>query len=184
MITQKLLKKLLKYDAETGVFRWKIGRRGCRKGSVAGCKNSYGYIHIMIDWKNYKAHRLAWLYVNGYFPEHDIDHINGIRDDNRLCNIREVTMQCNMQNCKKRITNSTGIRGVCWHKRARKYMAQITIHGKRKHLGYYRNLGNAALARFTVEQHCEHWHCDARNSTRKAIDRLFPGMLDNYRGKN
>ena len=183
MITQARLKKLIKYDPETGVFRWKVATTNSVKaGDVAGCKNPYGYIQIRIDGKIYRAHRLAWLFVHGYFPEHQIDHANGVRDDNRLCNLREVTQACNMQNCKKQINNSTGMPGVYWNKAAGKYLAQIWIHGKHKYLGYYDDLENAALARFTIEQQCEHWHCDFLNSTRKAIDRKFPGLLKNYLG--
>jgi len=181
MLTQALLKKLLEYDPETGVFTWKVATSNRVKvGDVAGCKNPDGYIVIRIDRKHYQAHRLSWLFVNGYFPEYQIDHINGVRDDNRLCNLRESTNVCNMQNCKMSKNNTTGIPGVSRYKAAGKYQAQIMINGKRKHLGFYRNIVNAALARFTIEQQCPDWHCDAQNSTKQAIDRKFPGLLKNY----
>ena len=82
-LTQERLKELLHYDPETGYFTWKISPNNAVKvGSVAGTSMN-NYIRIIIDHKAYLAHRLAFLYMEGYFPEHEVDHINRIRDDNR-----------------------------------------------------------------------------------------------------
>jgi len=78
MITQAGLKELLNYNPETGDFAWVKSKK------PAGGISSYGYRRIIIDGKEHKAHRLAWLYTHGVFPEDQIDHINGVRHDNRI----------------------------------------------------------------------------------------------------
>src|SRR5215468_6803827 len=78
----------------------------------AGCRKTDGYVHIGVDGRTYSAHRLAWFYVYGVWPEHDIDHMNGVRGDNRLVNLREAT---HIQNCRNSRTcrpNKNGFRGV------------------------------------------------------------------------
>jgi HNH endonuclease len=92
IITRTRLKEFLHYDPETGVFTWLV--KPCRNilaGSIAGNVMNEGYVMVKIDRKNYKAHRLAWLYVHGTFPPDQLDHINRGRADNRLCNLRLST---------------------------------------------------------------------------------------------
>ena len=139
MITQQRLKELLSYDPETGLFINLTQRRPQAKiGSVAGCKNNNGYIRIMIDGKSYLAHRLSWLYSYGDFPEKELDHINEIKDDNRINNLRLATHKENGQNVSSPgINNNSGFRGVCWHKRDKKWRAQIKLNGKIKYLGSF-----------------------------------------------
>ena len=84
-LTTDRLKELLHYDQDTGVFTWNVRRSGkTPAGSVAGSYDAYGYIQIRISPFRYKAHRLAWFYVNSEWPKFCIDHINGVRDDNRI----------------------------------------------------------------------------------------------------
>ena len=100
MLTQQQLKEHLSYDYATGVFinlRNKPGRGG-GIGSVAGNSNVNGYVYIKVMGKRYMAHRLAWLYHYGEWPVNEIDHINNIKDDNRICNLRDVTHSENQQN--------------------------------------------------------------------------------------
>lgn len=138
-LTQQRLKELLSYDPETGLFINLTQRRPQAKiGSVAGCKHYSGYIHIKIDNKKYMAHRLAWLYVYGEMPKKELDHINEIKDDNRIVNLRLATHKENGQNVSSpRIDNNSGFRGVSWDKKAKKWCAQIGINGKYKNLGYF-----------------------------------------------
>lgn len=89
-LTQKRLKKLLYYNPDTGIFTWKINSRRSLKDAPAGNLHPSGYIRIGIDSKEYRAHRLAFLYMEGYIPENDVDHINRVRDDNRWKNLREL----------------------------------------------------------------------------------------------
>jgi hypothetical protein len=97
MLTQARLKELMTYDADTGVFTRirSVNRAGRR---VSDKLNRHGYLHFCIDYKMYLQHRVAWLYVYGEFPEGHLDHINRIKTDNRICNLRVVTAFENSQN--------------------------------------------------------------------------------------
>lgn len=137
MITQEELKSKLNYDSGTGIFTWIESRGTAKKGSVAGYY-CYGYIRIGIDGVTCSAHRLAWLYEHGYYPVNDIDHIDGDKSNNSLCNLRQATRKQNMQNKRTaRSDNKTGLLGVSLHKRTGKYQAQIMIGSKYTALGYY-----------------------------------------------
>lgn len=137
-LTQAQLHGLLSYDPNSGVFTWlKSTSYRVKVGDTAGSKNSNGYLLIQIDSKRYLAHRLAWLYVYGVWPKDEIDHINGARTDNRLCNLREATSSENNQNYCMRTDNTSGYVGVGWHKRDRKWQAQIQHNKKKISLGTY-----------------------------------------------
>jgi hypothetical protein len=97
-ITAERLRKLLAYDPETGVFRWKVQRGRVRAGSIGGTLIKSGCHMIAIDWRTYPAHRLAWLCVHGCWPVDQIDHVNGIRTDNRIANLREAIRNENNEN--------------------------------------------------------------------------------------
>ena len=99
-LTQARLKELLHYDPSTGIFtRLKTVSNNGKKGAIAGgvCKIN-GYRRIVVDYKTCIASLLAWLYMEGYWPEHEIDHINRIKHDDRWENLRHVTHQCNVRN--------------------------------------------------------------------------------------
>lgn len=139
-ITQARLKTLLDYDPLTGVFvrLVRTNTNGTAEiGQVAGSVNNKGYITIGIDGKYHQAHRLAWFYVHGTFPPNGIDHINGVKSDNRLVNLRPATQSEN--NCNRgAITNSsTGWCRVSFDKPKGKYSACIRFNNKQYHLGYY-----------------------------------------------
>jgi len=151
-LMQNRLKKLLDYNPKTGVFRWKISRRGnCKFGDVAGTINSNGYRVIGIDSKRYYASRLAWLFMEGYLPEYEIDHENRVEDDNKWKNIRHVSRQCNLRNRGRQRNNTSGVTGVFWAKPKKKWRAQIAISDKMKHLGYFKVFKDAVLARWQAE---------------------------------
>lgn len=145
-ITQKQLKRLLDYNLGTGLFKWKTRRHGIKSNNIAGC-NSHGYIHIKIDGKQYQAHRLAWLYIYGGLPEYEIDHINHNRSDNKISNLREATRTENNKNMPIRKDNKSGISGVFWNKKDRRWTAQINVNSKLKHLGSFTNISNAKRVR-------------------------------------
>lgn len=147
-MTQSRLKEVMSYDCDTGIFSWK--KKISRKvvvGKAAGCLDGQGYLMIRIDKKIYKAHRLAWLYVYGKFPDKQLDHINRVKTDNRICNLREASQGENQQNHPRHITNTSGIIGVRWYKRTKKWHASIKYKNRNIHLGYFQSIEEAAAAR-------------------------------------
>lgn len=137
MITQKELLEYLTYDQNTGEFfalRASINRPAGRR---LGTLHSTGYDVIRIGEKLYKAHRLAWLYMTGSFPKHKIDHINRVKNDNRWCNLRDVTHSQNCENNPIKKSNRTGFVGVGYSKNMKKWRARIMYGYKEKHLGYF-----------------------------------------------
>lgn len=147
-----LLRQTLAYDPDTGVFTWAVTRRGRNgrsdAGQVAGgLQSAGGYRRISIGGQSYQAHTLAWLWVHGKFPQGDIDHINGQKDDNRIANLRDVSRSVNLQNMRKpRNTNTSGYLGVSLFKRTGKYTAEITINYQKKNLGYFSTAEEASAA--------------------------------------
>jgi len=151
-LTQERLKELLDYDPETGVFTWLESRGSVTAGAVAGSRRKDGYRKIKINQKFYLEHRLAWLYVHGKFPLDQIDHINGVKDDNRLDNFREVDHRENQRNTKRHFDNASGVTGVCWNKAAGKWHSRITSATKLENLGYFDNFFEACCARKSAEK--------------------------------
>lgn len=146
MITQTELKKLLHYDPDTGLFTWLVNRRSVKAEDLAGNVNQKGYIRIKVNQKEYLAHRLAWLYMNGLMPKNGIDHTNNIKTDNRITNLREATHSENMRNRLLTVRNRTGFKGVGFNKRAKKFKATITFNNIQIHLGYFLDAKSASLA--------------------------------------
>jgi len=120
---------------------------------LAGTPDKYGYRQVVIDGRPYKAHRVAWFIVWGGWPKAQIDHINGIRNDNRLTNLREATPTENNRNVRRRRNNSSGVAGVWFEARSGKWVAVIKIAGRVTRLGSFRDLDEAAAARKAAEQH-------------------------------
>lgn len=154
-ITQAHLREMLHYDSDTGVFTWRNpSAKNVKKGGIAGCLTNHGYIQIGVKNKLYAAHRLAWLYVYGKWPTNLIDHINGIRSDNRIFNLREATSVENQYNMSKAKNNTSGVKGVTWSKPHKRWRAQCRVNGKSYHLGLFRNTHEAEqVVRQFREQH-------------------------------
>jgi hypothetical protein len=139
MIALERLKTLLHYDETTGGFVWLVSpANNVPAGSVAGSIHRIqGYRVIRVDGKAERAHRLAWLYVTGENPPEQIDHINGVRSDNRFCNLRPATNGQNQQNSKTQSNNRLRIKGVCRCKKTGRYKAQIGHNGENIFLGRF-----------------------------------------------
>lgn len=136
-LTRERLRQILHYDSETGKFT-RLDRMTARTaGTLAGGKGSGGgYVKISIDGKLYLAHRLAWLYEFGEWPS-ELDHRDRNRSNNRISNLRSVTRGQNCVNGAAMPSNTTGYRGVHFHKGAGRYRAQITKDGCCHSLGYF-----------------------------------------------
>lgn len=140
ILTQARLKELLNYDPETGVLMWISSNRGRRSGEIAGYIKSGargGYRRLELSGNQYPAHRLAWLYVYGQWPTQQIDHVNGVRDDNRIANLREVSPAENQHNQKK-------ARGYSRHNNS--WVARIMVGWKLIHLGCFLTESEARAA--------------------------------------
>lgn len=131
------LKRILSYSKSTGLFTWRVKySKKVNQGATAGGLNTAGYVVIGIDGVTYYAHRLAWFYVIGEWP-HQVDHKNTKKADNRWRNLRLATHQQNILNAKLAKNNTSGRKGVSWHKGASKWSAYIILDGKKRHLGLH-----------------------------------------------
>lgn len=148
-LTATILRNALSYSPETGEFRWLV-RSAYRVnvGDLAGANNGSGYVLIQLNGRKHKAHRLAWLHFYGEFPGGEIDHINGIRSDNRISNLRDVTKAHNQQNQRRAHKNkrSCARLGVGFYKANGKWRARINVCGKQRHLGFYESESEAYSA--------------------------------------
>jgi hypothetical protein len=164
MITQQELKEILNYDKDTGIFTWKIAiSNRVYVGKEVSSKRNTGYISIGIKNKDYLVHRLAWLYVYGYLPNY-IDHVNNIRADNRIENLREVTKTQNNQNSAIRKNNTSKVKNVTWHKQCKKWHVSICANNKRMSFGLYNDL---ELAKLVAEEARVKYHKQYANHGRK-----------------
>lgn len=153
MLKESRVKELLIYDEKTGVFSWRCNRGGAAKtGSQAGAIDSKGYRQIRVDMTLYLAHRLAWLYVNGSFPDGDLDHIDRNPKNNAIENLRICTHAENHQNVGLRKDSSSGFSGVSFVKASRKWLAYININGKRVRIGLFESIDEAVIARSDAKQ--------------------------------
>lgn len=143
-LSQEYLQSL--FDYRDGNLYWKklIKQNQVKVGDIAGTKHPNGYVYIHIKNKNYVAHRLIFMLHHGYLPEF-IDHINGIRSDNRIENLRPVTKSQNSLNAKLSKSNTSGVKGVCWDSDTKKWLVQVTINKKQKKIGRYDDLELAEL---------------------------------------
>jgi hypothetical protein len=132
------LVEVFNYEPETGKFFYKSFGNGRKTGLQAGRVMQKGYRQIYIDYNFYLEHRLAWFYFYKKWPEFQIDHINEIKADNRIINLRDVCQTKNLLNqSKPQKNNNTGFRGVSYLKYNGKYRAQLAVNGKQNYLGQF-----------------------------------------------
>ena len=143
-LTKEYLQSI--FDYKDGRLYWKRLNKPnqIKVGDVAGTNHPNGYIYIRLKNKNYAAHRLIFLFHNGYLPDF-LDHINRNRSDNRIENLRPATKSENSLNSKLKSTNTSGAKGVCWDKESKKWLVQITINKKQRKIGRYSDLELAEL---------------------------------------
>ena len=165
--TPETLRQLLRYEPESGKLFWRerpeqafATPRAARtwNGRYAGkpaftANDGHGYYCGAVNYRCFKAHRIAWAIYHGEWPPMHIDHLNGDRSDNRIENLRAVERVENQRNCKRHSTNTSGQMGVCWHARAGKWCAYIEDE-KRIHLGLFERKADAIAARKAAEVRC------------------------------
>ena len=152
ILTQEKLKKVLTYNPETGLFVYRANKGKVRAGAIAGSFNkSLGYLVICIDYERHYLHRLAYLYMEGTYPD-QIDHINHNKIDNRWSNIRSVTHKENGRNVGLISTNTSGFCGVTWDKANKKWQAAITVLGKSIKIGRFADIEDAIINRKNAEK--------------------------------
>jgi HNH endonuclease/AP2 domain len=146
-LTASRVRELFTYNKSTGILRRRITRnQHSKKGSHSTAVDRDGYLIVGIDYKIYRAHRVIWLYVNGQWPKGDCDHINRIKTDNRIANLRDVTRSQNKQNqlvCKN---NKCGIKGVYWSEKYKRWFASIGHLGEQIYIGQFKTIEEASDA--------------------------------------
>lgn len=143
MIEQDVLHELFEY--RDGVLYWKVNKSNVKAGDMAGCLNNSGYYTVKVNSKQYLIHRLIYLMHYDMLPEF-IDHKDNNPLNNRIENLRAATFSQNQHNRKINKNNTSGVKGVCWHPPAGKWVARLTINGKYKHLGLFNNIEEAKKA--------------------------------------
>lgn len=154
-ITTDQVREALDYCASTGVFRWRkrVANTPPHKawntkyaGTVAGCLTNRGYREVSLFDRKYFAHRLAWAHFYGVWPTAEIDHIDGDKLNNAIANLREATRQQNQCNCGPSRVNTSGFKGVTFHKRRGKWLASIKSYGQTHELGFFTDPAEAHRA--------------------------------------
>jgi hypothetical protein len=137
-LTAEQARALWTYEPETGLLRWRVTTSTRYKaGSVAGYIQPKGYVVVGYGYRLWSAHRLAWLIVTGEWPFGEIDHIDADKANNRWSNLRDVPKSLNGANVPARRSNTSGFKGVSWHKHHGRWSAAIQKDGRQRHLGYF-----------------------------------------------
>lgn len=150
-LTAQRLQELLHYDPLTGLFTWRMARRKCTPGAVAGHGQKGRYVTIKIDYVRHYAHRLAWLYMTGAWPARQVDHRNKNKQDNRWTNLRQATQKQNCENMHDRAGTKSGVAGVTWHARDELWRVRIVHNQQEILLGYFKSLDDAIARRRAAE---------------------------------
>lgn len=153
------LRRLLDYDPITGVMSWRLvpGRDvGSHEGRAVGYVHDGRYRKVEISRHRYMVHRVIWVWMTGDWPKEQIDHINGVKDDNRWCNLREATNAQNQQNRPGR-SSKTGVKGVHRSLAGKAYWASICANGQSVYLGCFttKEEASGAYQRAALQFHGE-----------------------------
>ena len=160
--SKELLNQVFDYCPDSGDLFWKerpasMFKKECyarawntkNAGKKAGAPHCSGYLQVTVNGQNYLCHRIIWALVNDDLGELDIDHINGNRDDNRICNLRAVTRAVNRKNAAAKQDSKHC--GVSSYRDG--FRAYIGVNGKQKHLGVFDSFADALAAREAAKKH-------------------------------
>jgi hypothetical protein len=142
-------KEHISYNPETGEFRWikkppmMNWKNRCNPGDLVGYIHSKGYRVATLKGKHIQLHRLAWIFIHGEIATETIDHINGVRHDNRICNLRLATRTQNAQNASARKKHGNRIKNVSWDSESGKWRVRVVKDGKRYHGGRFEDPNEA-----------------------------------------
>lgn len=161
-LSYALLQELIFYDPLEGHFYWTSAAGRKKAGKRAEARRDDNYREIHIDGINYPAHRLAWFYMEGYFPEYEIDHINRRRYDNRWINLRHVTRTCNARNTGLSKKNTSGVSGIT--RRGTLWYVSISHDGIKLNLKSYSDLHTAVLVRWEAEKILKYPDCQTTST--------------------
>ena len=155
MITQAEVKEIFDYS-DDGEFIWKANRANVKAGDVAGYRRKDGYKVLCIHYKKWLLHRLVYLWHKGVLPDY-LDHIDGNPRNNRIENLRECSLSQNQQNRRMGRDNSSGIKGVSWHKYSQKWRATIRYNKEQVHLGFFDDINKASevIKEYRAKMHGE-----------------------------
>jgi len=172
-ITFEQANELFVYCPETGLLTWKISRSNkAIVGNEAGWEEADGYRRVSVGGKNYRVSVIAFVLSYGYTPEHDVDHVDRVRNNNKLKNLRELTRSCNAKNGKIRVNNTSGVTGVYFDSIKMKWGAQIAENGKKKRLGVFKTLESAVVARRNAEIKNGYCLCNSKTSAEQFLSSL------------
>lgn len=152
MLTKDYLNSIFEYKDGNLYYKERIGKM--LAGQKAGSLRQSGYVAIVVNKVPRYAHRLIFMMHYGYFPKF-IDHINGVKNDNRIENLREATKNQNAWNTTKTILNTSGVKNVYWSKRDKKWNVRISANGTYKSFGNYFDLN---VAKFVAETMRHKYH--------------------------
>lgn len=148
--TAEYVKSLISYNPETGEFHRACDRKRWKKGEKVGGIKKNGYVYVGIDQGRYVAHRLAWLVMTGNEPSSEVDHINGIKSDNRWSNLRLASHSQNGMNKSVQSKSQTGVKGVYPYKG--KFRAKVSVDGKTVEVGVFDTIEEAKAAHIKLAQ--------------------------------
>lgn len=169
-ISPEEIKRLISYDPKSGLLRWRPRQQSDFAsmssfkawntqfaGREAGSISKTGYVVVSLSGQKMLGHRIAWVIHHGRWPDALMDHVNGLRADNRINNLREATPAQNAQNQRRHKSNKSGVCGVTWHKKTKRWQVRIGSANKSLHVGYFSDLQSAKDARkFAEKQHGFH----------------------------
>ena len=153
MLTHSALLKIVHYDPDSGIFTRLLSAGNTKRGSRTGSLGTRGYLRITIDKRTYLAHRLAFFYMTGRWPDPEVDHKDDTTDNNKWNNLRECSHQQNTSNRRRRKDCRSNLKGAHRCRGLSRWKSSIMVHGVRHHLGTFETaeLAHAAYCAAATE---------------------------------